>query len=104
MEISTLTCLASQWAGLYMLWLLMPEDIFKQTARPGFAKIFRCHCHLQCQICFGLGDGQDTEEFSNIGVCLGSSHYFYTKVCSQMTFGGGLCHTGTSKLISETNR
>ena len=60
--------------------------------------------HLQCQICFGLGDGHDTEGFSNIGVSLGSSHYFYTKVCSQMTSGGDLCHAGTSKLISETNR
>ena len=41
---------------------------------------------------------------SKIGVSLGCSHYFYTKVCSQMTSDGDLCHVGTSKLISETNR
>ena len=58
---------------------------------------------LSSSICFGLGDGQDTEGFSNIGVSLGCSHYFYTKVCSQTTFGGDLCHVGTSKLISDTN-
>ena len=58
-----------------------------------------CHCHLQCQIYFGLGDGLDTEEFSNIGVSLGYSHYFYTEVCSLMTTGGDLCHLGLSKLI-----
>ena len=62
------------------------------------------HCHLQCQICFGLGDGQGTEGFSNIVVSLACSHYFYTKVCSQMTSGEDLFHVGTSKLISETNR
>ena len=82
----------------------MLEVIFEQTVRPGFAEIFRCHCHLQCQICFGLGDGQDTEGFSKIGVSLGCSHYFYTKKCCQMTSGGDLCHVGTSKLISETNQ
>ena len=53
---------------------------------------------------FGLGDGQDTEGFSNIGVSLGCSHYFYTKVCSQMTSGGDLCHVGMSKLINDTNQ
>ena len=42
--------------------------------------------------------------FRVLGVYLGCSHYFYTKVCSQMTSGGDLCHVGTSKLISETNR
>ena len=77
---------------------------FRPDRQAWFAEIFRCHCHLQCQICFGLGDGQDTEGFSNIGVSLGCSHYFYTKVCSQMTSNGDLCHVGTSKLISETNR
>ena len=82
----------------------MLEAIFERTVRPCFAEIFRCHCHLQCQICFGLGDGQDTEGFSNIRVSLGCSHCFYTKVCSQMTSNGDLCHVGTSKLISETNR
>ena len=59
---------------------------------------------FNAKICFGLGDGQDTEGFSNIGVSLGCSHYFYTKVCSQMTSGGDLCHVGMSKLISGTNR
>ena len=103
METSTLTCLATQWASLYMLRLLMLEGVFERTVRPWFAEAFRCHCHLQCRICFGLGDGQDTEGFSNIGVSLGCSHYFYTKVCSQMTSGGDLCHVETSKLISETN-
>ena len=103
METSTLTCLASQWAGLYMLRLLMLEVVFERTVRPWFAESFRCHCHLQRRICFGLGDGQDTERFSNIGVPLGCFYYFYTKVCSQMTFGGDLCHVETSKLISETN-
>ena len=83
----------------------MLEDIFERTVRPRFAEILRCHCHLQCQICFGLGDGQDTEGFSNIGMSLGCSHYFYTKVvCSQMTSGGDLCHVGMSKFISGTNR
>ena len=82
----------------------MLEDIFERTVRPRFAEILRCHCHLQCQICFGLGDGQDTEGFSKIGVSLGCSHYFYTKKCCQMTSGGDLCHVGTSKLISETNQ
>ena len=82
----------------------MLEVIFEKTVRPGFAEIFRCHCHLQYQICFGLGDGQGTEGFSNIVVSLACSHYFYTKVCSQMTSGEDLFHVGTSKLISETNR
>ena len=82
----------------------MLEGIFERTVRSGFAEIFWCHCHLQCHISFWLGDGQDTEEFSNIGVSYGSSHYFYTKVCSQMTSGGDLCHAGTSKLISEPNQ
>ena len=103
METGTLTCLASRWAGLCMLSLFMLEGILKRTVRPGFAKIFWCDCHLQCQICFGLEDGQDTEQFLNIGVPLGSSHCFCTKVCSQMTSGGDLCHVGTSKSISVTN-
>ena len=87
-----------------MLWLFMLEDIFKRTIRPGFAGIFWCHCHLQYQISFGLGDGQDTEEFSNIGVFLGCCHYFYTKLCSRMTSGGDLYHARTSKLIRVANR
>ena len=103
-ETRTLTCLASRWARLYMLWLLMLVGIFERTVRHSFTKIFRCCCHLQCQICFGVGDSQDTDAFSNIGVSLGCSHYFYIKVCYQMTSGGDLCHVGTSKLISETNR
>ena len=41
--------------------------------------------------------------FSNIQVSLECSHYFYTKVCSQMTSGGDLRHVGTSKLISITD-
>ena len=81
----------------------MLEDVFDRTIRPWFAETFWCHCHFQCQICFGIRDGQDTEGFSNIGVPLGCSHYFCTKVCSQMTSGGDLCYEGTSKLISETN-
>ena len=80
------------------------EGYFRTDRQASVSEILRCHCHLQCQICFGLGDGQDTEGFSNIGVSLGCSHYFYTKVCSQMTSNGDLCHVGTSKLISETNR
>ena len=104
METGTLTCYASRWTGLSMLWLFMLEGIFERTVRHGFAEIFRCHCHLQYQICFGLGDGQDTEGFSNIGVSLGCCHYFYTKVCSRMTSGGDLYHAGTSKLISVANR
>ena len=66
---------------------------------------FRCHCYLQCQICFGFVDGQDTEGFSNIQVSLGCSHYFYTKakVCYLMTSGGDMCHVGTSKVISKTD-
>ena len=82
METSTLTYLTSRWASLYVLWLLMLEGIFERTARFCFAEI------VQCQIYFGLGDGQDTEEFLNIGVSLGCCHYFYTKVYSQMTYGG----------------
>ena len=104
METSTLTCLASRWAGLYVLWLFILEGIFERTVRSGFAEIFRCHCHLQCQICFGLGDGQDTEGFPNIGASLGCSHYFYAKVFSQMTSGGYLCHAETSKLSAESLR
>ena len=46
-----------------MLWLLILNGIFERTVGPGFAEIFWCHCHVQCQICFGLGDGQDTEAF-----------------------------------------
>ena len=103
METGTLTCLASRWAGLCMSWLFMLEGIFKRTVRPGFAEIFWCHGHLQCQICFELEDSQDTEGFSNIRVPLGSSHCFCTRVCSQMTSGGDLCHVGTSKSISVTN-
>ena len=98
METSTLIYLASRWASLYMLWLSMLGGIFERTARYCFAEI------VQCQICFGLGDGQDTEEFLNIGVSLGCCHYFYTKVCSRMTSGGDLYHVGTSKLISVANR
>ena len=101
METSTLT--ASQWAGFYMLRLLMLEGIFERTVKPWFVETFRFHYHLQCQICFGLGDGQNTEVFSNIGVSLGCPHYFYTKGCSQMTSCGDLSHVGTSELISETN-
>ena len=86
-----------------MLWLLMLEGIFKRTVRPWFPEIFWCHCHLQCQICFGLRDGQDREEFSNIAVSLGGSRYFYTRACRQMTSGADLCHRVTSKLITETN-
>ena len=86
-----------------MLWLSMLEGIFKQTIRPWFTETFQCHSHLQCQICFGLGAGEDAERFSNIRVSLGCSHYSYTKVCSQITSGGDLCHVGMSKLISETN-
>ena len=89
---------------MYMLRLLMLEGIFERTVRPWFVEVFRSHCHLQCQICFGLGDGQDTERFSNIVVSLGCFHYFYSKVCSQMTSGGDLCHVGMSKSISETNQ
>ena len=76
----------------------MLEGIFERTVRPWFAEIFQCHCHLQCQICFGLGDSQDTEG------SLGFSHYFCTKVCSQMTSGWDLCRVGTSILIRETNQ
>ena len=56
------------------------------------------------QICFGLGDGQDTEGFLNIVMSLGCCHYFYTKVCSRRTSGGDLRHARTSKLISAANR
>ena len=104
METSTLTCLVSRWASLYMLRLSILEGIFERTIRPWFAGMFWYHCDLQWQICFGHGDGQDTEGFSNIGVSLGCSHYFYTKVCSRMTSGGDLCHAGTSKLINDANR
>ena len=86
-----------------MLWLSMLEGIFEQTVRPWFTETFQCHSHLQCQICFGLGAGEDAERFSNIRVSLGCSHYFYTKVCSQMTSGGDFRQVGTSKLTSETN-
>ena len=86
-----------------MLWLLMLEGIFKRTVRPWFAETFKCHCHLQSQICFVLGNGQDTEGFSNIGVPLECFHYFFTKLCSQMTSGDDLCHVGISKLISVAN-
>ena len=85
-----------------MLWLLILEGILEGTIRPWCAEIFRCHCHLQCQIYFGLRDGQDTRGFSNIGICFGCSHYFYTEVCSQMTSGEDLCHIGTNKLINDT--
>ena len=68
-ETGTLTCYVSRWAGLYILWFFMLEGIFERTIRPGFAEIFRCHCHLQYQICFGLGDGQDRGVFEYLG-CL----------------------------------
>ena len=74
----------------------MLEGIFEQTVRPWFAEAFWCHCHRQCQLCFGLGIGQDTEGFSNNGVSLGHSHYFSTKACSQIISGGDLCHVWTS--------
>ena len=86
-----------------MLRLLILEGIFERTVKPWFVETFRFHYHLQCQICFGLGDGQNTEVFSNIGVSLGCPHYFYTKGCSQMTSCGDLSHVGTSELIGETN-
>ena len=31
-------------------------------------------------------------------------YYFRTKICSQMTFGGNLCHVRIIKFICETNR
>ena len=99
-----MNCFARRWADLYMLWLFLLEGIFEQSVRLGFVEIFWCHCYLQCQICFGIGDGQDTEGSSNFGVSLKCSHYFYTKVCSQITSGGDLSHVETSKLISGTNR
>ena len=80
----------------------MLEGILKRTVRPGFGEIFWCHCHLQCQIYFGHGDDKDTEGFSNTGVSFGCCHYFYTKVCSQMT-SVKLYHAGTSNLISVAN-
>ena len=55
-------------------------------------------------IYFRLGDGQDKERFSKIGVSLGCLYYLHTKVCSQIISGGDLCHVGPSKLICETNR
>ena len=42
-ETSTLTCLMSQWASLYMLRLLMLECIFEWTVRPWFKEAARCH-------------------------------------------------------------
>ena len=39
----------------------------------------------------------------DIGVSLGCSHYFYTKLRSQMTSGGDFCDVGTSKSIRVTN-
>ena len=101
-ETNTLTCLASRWADFYMLWFFLLEGIFERTVRLGFAEIFQCNCHLQCQICFGLGDGQHTEGPSNIWVSSGCSHYFYAKICSQMTSGGDLCHLGAS--IDQWNK
>ena len=86
-----------------MLWLVMFQCIFEWTVSPWFVEAFWCHCHIQFQICFALGDSQDTDGFLNIGVSLGCFHYFCTKLRSQMTSGGVLCHVGTRKLISETN-
>ena len=94
METNILTCLTSRRADLYMLRLLMLESIFERVNRPWLAEAFRCHCQW---------DGQNTEWFSITAVSLGCFHYFHTKVCSQMTSGGDLCHVGTSKLICETN-
>ena len=73
-ETGTLTCYASRWAGLYMLWFFMLEGVFERTVKPRFA------------------------------VSLGCCHYFYTKVCSRMTSGGDFYHAGTSKLISVANQ
>ena len=67
-----------------MLRLLMLEAIFELTVWSWFPETSWCHCHLQCQICFGLGYSRDAEGFWNIGVSLGCSYYFCTKVCSQM--------------------
>ena len=69
-----LTCYASRWPGLHMLWLFMLEGVFERTVKPRFA------------------------------VSLGCSHCFYTKVCSRMTSGGDLYHAATSKLISVPNQ
>ena len=63
-----------------MLRLLILEAIFELTVRSWFPETSWCHCHLQCQICFGLVYGQDAEGFWNIGVSLGCSYYFCTKV------------------------
>ena len=89
-ETGTLTCYVSRWAGLYMLWFFMLEGIFERTIRPGFAEIFQCHCHLQYQICFGLGDGQDTEEFSNIWGVFGMLSLFLYKSMFLDDFRWGL--------------
>ena len=56
-------------------------------------KLFGIIAIVNANFFFGFGDGQDIEEFLNIGVSLGCFHYFHTKVCSQMTPGGGLCGT-----------
>ena len=103
LETGTLTCLESRWAGLYMLWLFMLDGIFERTVRLWFSEIFWYHCHPQCQICFGLGNSQDTEGFFDTGLSLGCSHYFYTKVCSQMTSGGDLCHVGLIFIFFSIN-
>ena len=103
LESSTLTRLERRWAGLHMLLLLILECVFKHIVWPWCVEIFRGNCYLLCQIFFGLEDGQDTKGFSNIGVSLGCSYYFYITLCSQITSVGDLWHVGTSKFISKTN-
>ena len=42
--------------------------------------------------------------FRKLGVSLGCLYDFHTRLCSQMTSGGNLCHIGTSKFICEANQ
>ena len=49
----------------------------------------------------GLGDGQNIQGFSNVGVSLGCIYYLHTRVCSQ---SGESRHIGTNKLICKANQ
>ena len=70
----------------------------------GLQRFFGVIVIFNAKFVLDLGMVRIQRGFRVLEVSLWRSHYFYTKVCSQMTSDGDLCHVGTSKLISETNR
>ena len=52
---STLTSFANRWAGLYMVWFLMLEVIFKRYFRPYLRKLFAFIVIFNAKFTLNLG-------------------------------------------------